>query len=294
MEFFFTNQPITDNTFFYEGPKVITAAAAPVNSSSIDTRAADGWRQGVELTQQRHYDAGLVKIWSGEVGHLLSKQTFGMGPNFDEDVVFTELDYFDAVSFIKAQTIFTSSSGTSTFILTQTFPIVTSDSDERENFALDGIIEPFSIRPRIGFFSMDVPFESHEVKGAVLGGNQNQMGAGDQVTSLYEFQKTSKIIPYLDMVDMNGNVPLPGFFINDIIGLNPFSDRDMMIGDAISLDSRLQPLMTDLLIQEEVYGLNPAHDNYVPASSISATSGFVYDSVAGIGTDSIAFGGMVY
>lgn len=49
----------------------------PFTGSNIDTTTIDGWRQGVEITLWKHFDAGTVKIRSGEIGHRMSVLNFG-------------------------------------------------------------------------------------------------------------------------------------------------------------------------------------------------------------------------
>jgi hypothetical protein len=55
----------------------------PFSGSYIDTTAIDGWRQGVELTLWKHFDAGTVKIRSGEPGHRNVVLNYGKD-NVDE------------------------------------------------------------------------------------------------------------------------------------------------------------------------------------------------------------------
>ena len=39
----------------------------------MNTSVTDPYRQGVEITQQKYYDAGFVKIFAGEPGHVIRK-----------------------------------------------------------------------------------------------------------------------------------------------------------------------------------------------------------------------------
>lgn len=78
---------------------------------------------------------------------------------------------------------------------TITFPIITSDNDQIENYIFDGIIEPLTIRARASFFSIDVPFEAHEVKGAVMGGNTDTTWASDCIETVYT-QDLAENLPF--------------------------------------------------------------------------------------------------
>lgn len=64
--------------WFDDGPLVkrVVRVGDP-NVNGIDTSAIDAYRQGVELTTMRHFDAGIGKISSGEPGHLLKQSSFG-------------------------------------------------------------------------------------------------------------------------------------------------------------------------------------------------------------------------
>jgi hypothetical protein len=238
------------------------------------------------LTRQSAYDAGTVKIFSGLPGHLVLRQTYGMGHNFRDNIAFADVDYFDPIGFLRAQLVFDLSGSVFT---TYTYPIITSDNDQRENLTLDGVIEPFPIRPRVAFFSMDAPFESHDVKGGVMGGNLDRRLGGDSVQTVYEFQTRGSIVPYLDAVDSFHGIPLPGYFIDEQSKIVAFNDNQ---GGVVG-DINLQPDFSDPITSPYLL-MSGAHDNYIPSYKVSACAGFVYDGVAGVGTDSLAFGGMVH
>lgn len=65
-------------SWFDEGPAPRNIMPmSTINTSSIDTSAIDAYRQGVEVTQMKHFDAGFCKITSGEPGHVLKQTDFG-------------------------------------------------------------------------------------------------------------------------------------------------------------------------------------------------------------------------
>lgn len=306
---FFRNVHNADPDFFDEGPepspKPIVITGVFINTSSIDTSEIDAYRQGVELTQQKHFDAGLAKISAGEPGHILRRNRYGMDKNFRNEPVFEELDYFKPVDFLLAQDAL---SPLQFNIIT--FPIITSDNDQLENYVFDGVIEPFTIRAKASFFSIDVPFEAHEVKGALMAGNTDSTWASDQVLTVYR----TDLRPHVAFLDQYADtVPFPGedvlsgtlattsgsltgsqhpavaygFFHYDKPLLGPFEDiryvRNVVTASAYGLDMiRALDLMSG------------ATDNYVPIGHRSATSGWDYDTNSGVGTDSLTFGGMVY
>lgn len=280
---FFTNGIAQDVSFFDEGPRLpITRPTSTFSKSgSIDTSAIDAFRQGVEIRSIKHYDAGTVKIHAGEPGHVLRQTRFGMDRNFNHEPIFVEKEYFNPVVFLQLQEY-----KEQLFHNIITFPIITGDNDQHENFVSDGIIEPFAIRSRASFFSIDIPFESREVKGALLDGNTDSVFASDRVLTIDYFDQTSPI-PYLDMVDMFMSQSLNGFFIEDKQLHSPFKDvhDDADFLQQHSFEAGIAAALDDMI---------PASDNYVPFNKVSSTSGWVYDNVAGVGTDSLAFGGMTY
>ena len=283
---FFRNTHIDDTSFFDEGPRIPNVkplTASGINTGSIDTFAIDGYRQGVEITQQKYFDAGYAKIHAGEPGHILRKNTFGISNNFrNTSPSFKDIDYFNPVLYIEAQ-----DTNSPLLFSLITFPIITSDNDETENYLFNGVIEPFTIRSRASFFSIEAPFESHEVKGALMAGNTDQTYASDQVLTVDRHVLTQQIF-YLDMVDMfEGQIPMNGFFNHIKLPLLPFVD-ERLIRDTISTSVYDEDMIEALSLMSGSTG------NYISVGYRSATAGKDYDNNVSIGTDSITFGGMVY
>lgn len=164
------------------GSVMLTMTSGSFNITGIDTSAIDGYRQGVELTQQKHFDAGIVKIHAGEPGHVLRKNVFGQDRILFPEASFREVDYFNPVTFLETQ------GGDALFNnLTYTYPIITGDNDQLESYVFDGVIEPFPIREVAAFFSIEAPFQARSIKGSVMGGNSDQTGASDLVLTVYDF-----------------------------------------------------------------------------------------------------------
>lgn len=274
---FFRDASIQEHDFFDEGPPV--RRVKPIvhtNTSSMNTSAIDGWRQGVEITQQKHFDAGTVKIWAGESGHMLKRNRYGMGEVFRTAPPFQELDYFRPVTYLLAQD--------ELFDPIFTYPIITNDNSQDENYLFDGIIEPFTIRARASFFSIDVPIESHEVKGALMAGNTDSTNASDQVLTVDYFSPHKQTKSYIDLIDMMGNHPLNGFFHVEKTTLLPFIDERLLVTPVVGLRADFVAAV----------GQMSGSFDYIPPHQRSATSGWVYDSTQGVGTDSLAFGGLTY
>jgi hypothetical protein len=297
---FFSSQQ-HDTSFFDEGPKVavIVPSGSFSNTSSIDTSEIDGYRQGVELTHQKHFDAGTVKIWAGEPGHILRRNRYGMDKNFRNDPRFEELDYFKPVDFLKAQDL---DSPLNFNIIT--FPIITSDNDQIENYTFDGIIEPFTIRARASFFSIDVPFEAHEVKASMMNGNTDSTWSSDQILTVHRYDLKEQIgfldqyadaVPFPNEEDNESlsvlahTVAVVGFFRHDKPPLSPFEDTRFV-------RNTQQKSVYDSDLSTALSLMTGSTDNYVSNAirKRSAICGWDYDTNVEVGTDSLAFGGQVY
>jgi hypothetical protein len=295
---FFRTDNTDETTFFDEGPKIIKRiTSTTVNTGGIDTSQFDAHRQGVELSAQKHFDAGTIKIHAGEPGHKLKRNRFGMDKGlFTEDSFFREMDYFSPEQFIRVQ-----EDDSSLGLDVITFPIITGDNDQLDNYLFDGVIEPLTIRSKISFFSIEVPFESHDVRGAVMCGNTDITWASDRIQTIYNFDPSPVEIPFYDQyVDSitftddelgQGHVSTPvGYFRNEKIQLSPYVDtrypRD------VSTTSEYDESMIIALSL-----MSGSTGNYINSTTLkerSATTGWCYDNNVNIGTDSLAFGGMAY
>lgn len=295
---FFRNVHIVDPQFFDEGPRLIDTKPTYrpgefVNTSSIDTGPINAWRQGVELTHQKHFDAGVVKIHAGEPGHELRRNGFGMGKTYGFTRTFEELDYFDPKNFIDAQ-----DDDSPLWVNIITFPIITSDNDHIENYVFDGVIEPLTIRSKASFFSIDVPFEAHDVRGAVMSANSDQTSASDFVLTVYE-TKQIETSPFMDQYASTVSFPeqqesvaassAVGFFKYEKSQLTPFDDK-RLVRNVTSQNTYDQTMTSAMSL------MTGSTDDYVNTtlSKKSATSGWCYDNTVIQGTDSLSFGGMAY
>jgi hypothetical protein len=96
----------------------------------IDTSPIDAYRQGVELIQEKHYTKGLVKIHSGEPGHVLKQSVFGINRNHHY-----KNDYFsDASKYVPGDDITENDLPTSGY----------EQSFDAEIY--DGVLEPLQVR----------------------------------------------------------------------------------------------------------------------------------------------------
>jgi len=261
------------------------------NTETIE-KQIDKLRQGIEIKFPKH-QVGNVKISAGTAGHIINPFCFGVNDlNIGSVNKYVEIDYFDPIKFISLQ------AEEKPIEQLITFPIITSDANQLENYILNGIIEPFPIRPIIALFSINTPFEPHSVKGQFGNGNLNTRFATSQVVSLdYQNNKKNKAV-FLDAVDIVGmnNVedgvtinlgPSIGYYSIDENSLEPFEDADNVRG--VTSTATYSKDMLDALNM-----MKPGGTTYVTKKEKCYTTGFVYDNVGIAGVDSIAFGGLTY
>jgi hypothetical protein len=260
--------------------KILASSNDYLISGSIDS-----YKNGIEITQEKHWTAGVAKITAGTPGHLYDSQRYGY-TDFDilSPDVYYEVETFNPVTFVEI-------GGSSNNIV---YPIVTSNSNQEENLVLNGIIEPFPIRPVISNSSINFPFEPHATRGEFGNGNTTILLYSDQVLSVdyFEPSRTNKS-PYFDAVDLigmpdenGGGVivgPSLGYASTGENGISFFEDARYTRGEKPN-SSYTEDLISAL------EDLPPGGTTYVTSKERSATCGFTYDQAVK-GTDSIAYGG---
>lgn len=276
--------------------KDASGASRKILSTNIDFFASsslDYYKNGIEIREDKHWTAGLSKITAGTPGHLLENYAFGVSDSsiIDPDK-YIEIDVFDPVNFVEVgdPNLFT-------------YPIITSDANQTENYILNGIIEPFPIRPVISNFSINFPFEPHSYSGQFGNGNtaRNRDVSSDQVMSVdYYTPKVKNRSVYLDAVETimlsNSDSTVTasvgasnGYIMTDFNALQPFEDVIHLIDEFPSGSRSSGQGLFSLLERRQPNG----EETYVSKKQKSATAGFVYDN-AEAGTDSIAYGGLLY
>ena len=274
---------ISTTSWYNEGP-VSSGVKGQPTSGSIDTSGIDFYRQGVELTQQQHWTNGIVKIHAGQTNHILRRNIFGQdGPRINDDPVLgtswsKDNDNFNPVKYLKSQV--------SEFI-GLTFPIITSDFNQAENFVMNGVIEPIAIRSIISFFSTYGDHEPTGIKGSVMTGNVDVLSRSEPLVHVHKLELTHQATPFIDMIDMIGLTPTAAFRDISTVTSTPFADMD----SRSRAEYDLYAIETSDM-NEAIGELKFDTENYIPVGSISPTSGFVFDNV--VGTDSLSFGGMTY
>lgn len=281
---------LASNFFLNTAKKTRTTSNGYLTGSLIDK-----FRQGVELNQVSHWSSGFYKISAGTPGHLIAPVNFGINESYNvtSNDYFEELSLFNPIEFIALQD---TDKPIDEII---TFPIVTSDANQRENYVLNGVIEPFPIRPIISQFSINFPFEPHGVVANFGNGNPFMRSSSDNVSQIYDFDPlriNQKV--FLDngdpivITDENGNTSLemgPNLaYISWDQNVNePFEDSIPSRGDELESTRQYE---SDLLAA--VRAMRPLNTTYLTANQVSSRTGFTYDNALQ-GVDSIAYGGLL-
>jgi hypothetical protein len=274
---------------FDEGPLVVKNYVG-INSSSISTKLIDQFRQGIEITQEKYAVNGMVKIYAGTPGHIINPEPYGINKlNIVSENSYIEIDYFNPISYIKAQ-----EPGKKIEDII-TFPIIVSDCNQQENYILNGIIEPLTIRAVISFFSIEFPFESHGVKGSLMGGNlDSRFASSEQVLTVNKSPDFNNEKYYLDAFEVTSTefgIPMQsiGYISEKYSHTTPYDDNTSYLR---SLGIANKTHGEDMVIA--INAMNSSTENYVPPGKKSSSTGFFYDNMSLAGTDSIAFGGLTY
>lgn len=294
---FFSGKRMVPDAVVYNSPVYATSStdidpsgnARPILSLNIDYYASssiDTYRQGSEIRNQKHWTAGIAKISAGTPGHLYEPYKYGISDIsiIDPDTYY-EIEVFDPIKFVET--------GGDPDLFQ--YPIVTADSNQKENYILNGIIEPFPIRPVISNFSINFPFEPHAFRGDYSNGNLNHRFATEEVLSVDYFeplkQNAQVFLDAVDYVTMGSGSNVVGahiaYLMLDENSVTPFTD---VVPPRGQLNSTSYP--NELL--DVLYNMLPGETTYITNKQRSATCGFMYEDATQYGTDSIAFGGKLY
>ena len=279
---FFRDPASSINDFFDEGPVVVRS---PENSTgSIDTSAIDKFRQGVELTQLKHFDAGsMAKIHAGDPGHILRQTTYG-----DRNIFDRRTKYVDRGDLSPSELITANIVKTNRTLITAPFTANPADNESStfyDRFLFDGIVDPLGINSRSERLAVDQPLDPKGEKGALQSGNENREGVSDVVVTVFKlfsfgsaFDDTLKSTVAWPLVGRNPPTALSAFYV----------DEQSIIANVVSESVAREALMTNALA-----AMTSSTDNYVLVGFKSAPCGWDHENNE-LGTDSIAFGGLTY
>lgn len=252
--------------------------SASLSSNSIDTTSWDAFRQGVELTQEKYFYQGIVKIHAGEPNHELPQRQFG--EQLESEIFpipsFRDCDSVNSVIILSA-----------TFVLTGARPMtgypqaIFKDTVQLQKNIFDGVIEPLAIRtvPAVsGTYSL---FQVHLIRSNLESANYNRVTNSDRVVTVQKFSDITDGLRFFDDSSIVFNrIPKNSCLTNF------FDDSQVKSGVILSLSMSVT-MSADLLSG------SPASDNYVATGYLSANKGYYWNNMI-LGAESLAFGGLTY
>ena len=239
----------------------------------MDLSTTDPWKQGVEIRSYKIYDSGIIKIYSGEKGHEYRKLNFG-----EDFLTDFEVDTLTTIQFDDTKTL-------PSYVEMMLNPRLRGHTLQRNtdgHGSLIDVLEPVSkdrmiITAKDRFGSLLRPRNSFQ--GAMMSGNELRTSS-DRMLNIDDFSVQYHAAPFVDNTAPELVVDSSNFINNVVV----FSDRTK--SEFVTMFDA--PMHDALLVMTGTFT-----DNYVTDVQKSGACGNTYDNTPA-GTDSIAFGGMLY
>jgi len=251
------------------------------DTGGSDTLAIDAYRQGVEITTNRHrFFSTQPKIWSGDLDHVVDIHTIGQARSFTEyenSPLFQDLPEFDPVSFIVLG-------------MNYPLPIVFNDGPQEEE---ETIIMPLTIPFRKN--GNEGPFYAHRVAGQVEDGNDFDtiFKNANRTTQFKEYDDPIQQRFFLDEGEavwgpISNGIVIDGYTFGQERLIRAFNDT------TINALPQTTSATSDLLSVLNNMDMNLNGDLRPSRTRSANTNTFVYGRDSAIyGTDSITFLGTV-
>ncbi len=234
------------------------------SNQSTPTSEFDQYRQGVELTQTKHYALGMVKIHSGYNGqtgeHTVPQFVYGqtqkafLDENYHRDVIPTEPSTFVGLGLAVSGAVV--DKGTDLDVNADVF---------------DGVIEPFAIRDVVAL-RRNFKAVEHRVCAALGEGNVKDREGSDVFDQVVKFRDVAVgSYAMLDNVDtVGGLVAAVDSGSSNTRKAGPFKEDYPKKG--VILSARMERDLVAVLSQ-----LNPPTENMIPDDFVQlGSTGFDY------------------
>jgi hypothetical protein len=271
-----------------------------------EERAVENFLQGVEIKTYGQYRSGITPVVRAGDGSIIivggrrvdnlrtydenfstavgtekveeypkfetEQRSFGVPRDFTSDSAYEDMQRFDPVVFIE--------DNGSTLIYPQVLLNTTANNVD----SYDGAIEPLTIRARASRNSIDWPYESHDVRGALS-------NAAEDVR-----RRSNRIVDFVFPVDLSVEPYLDEIFEQDTLGLSqpPFlsapSDNDTPFTEGSDWEDNANLLSGE--IRAALLLSRQSKDQMFPRGSTSARCGQIVSLADSPGTDSITYAGM--
>jgi hypothetical protein len=207
--------------------------------------------------------------------------SLGLGEEYKHDTIFKDISTYHPVEYIQSPTPITR---LELAFEDEIYPrVFTANSYQNINH-YDGVIEPLTIRSRAENSSIDGPYESHGVRGAVSNAGEDVRRRSNLLVD-YVYPIDNSVEPYLDEIfdqDTLG-MPAPGFFSESSDISPPFEDGSDWQDSADQLEGEIKSaLILSTTSIEQMF----------PRGAVSAACGQIVNLSESPGTDSITYAGM--
>lgn len=252
-------------SFFRDVPDPVVSL-----TGSTDTREFDHFRQGVELTQDKHWAQGIYKISSGEQNHVF----------FAPGKLNTRISRLDENKFLDEST----NPDPATRIGAASTSTTPSTPDEGSH-SVQGTIDVFDKRRAA---------ERQIVSERGIRANMSNSSFGDEkertssetITDVVEQETSDRNCVFYDQQEY--------VVVNEIRRnkIQRFSVASAMFDTRIKTQAHSDSRSESNLFSYVTGSANYDSDSRLPLNKKSATVGFVYNSCRA-NTDSVAFGGLL-
>jgi hypothetical protein len=237
---------------------------------------------GRVLQNQNVFDETNIDVLTNDKkkfvpNHEIEQRDVGYVKLFKNDTPFEDFSSATATSYITMQ----GDESTGYQLLDLVYPYVLDLPGQLDPGAMDGVIEPFTIRSWATRQSIDRPHSARRVRGAISDAHEDQFGYCVQIEQkIFFLEKEKGIRPYLEYGDDN-NRPVDiksGYFANEIINPSFFEEK-----------TKEQQFANEIGIEfaEALKESDSAFDD-IGKIYISSTAGYTFMDKQN-GTDSIAF-----
>lgn len=286
MKDFFDPSLSNTTSFFDDAPASRVRSDAEAHSQM--SSSIDAFRQGVEISSMKHFGAGIVKIHSGEPGHVLRQLNVGLNHKVDH-VPFVEVDGFSYRSLPLAQEL-----SIPTFDGIVTMPSSSITVVQNKGSVMDGVIDPLSIRNPRPMKRIDGVIAVNTVNASLQAGNVDASGASDSVETVYDTLQSTG--PYVEnyassyFIENDGTQRTSTTFKSGYVEtseLAAFVDARYVRNDVSDVqDNEISAMLSNMTGSTEVYVSSAL-------SKKSSPCGWTYDTCFA-GTDSITYGGRTH
>jgi hypothetical protein len=214
-------------------------------SNKMDTSAIDEYRQGVSILTNKHkYSSMIFKLSSGQQrrnghpDHYVEQREFGQPKAHVDGMAFNDIEgKFKPYTWNEAEGIKIINNED-----TIQYPVAYSEN-LTDPSVFDGVIEPLVIRHAITNNAIDSPFHAHDVKGSIMGGNNNPFQGTELLTNDIKLKEninkdaitgaTENYNPFYDSDEIGMEIESTGILVRSPGYISDTRNTDVVFDDVM-------------------------------------------------------------